>query len=110
MKRSRPEARLDVLLGLGALGELEPEPSVERKRPWDVGDDDAERVEARGHAASACVRSPSSGAIGRIAAVTNAMCWSSSTPSSSALLMDVVAVHSGGEGRLLQLLPHGLRL
>jgi hypothetical protein len=53
MKRSPPGSVAYVLFRLGTLGELEPESSVKRKRARDVRDDNAERIEPRGHAASA---------------------------------------------------------
>ena len=48
--------------------------------------------------------------MGRIAATTLRMWSSSSRPSSSAPRVDLVPVDAGGEGRLLQLLLHRLRL
>ena len=60
--------------------------------------------------ASAAVRRPSSARSAAAPRSTFAMCSSSSSPSSSAPCVDLVAVDAGRERRLLQLLAHRLRL
>ena len=104
---SARQLRLDVLLDSAPSG-TQPEPAVEGECPWDVGDDHAESVEACGHAASACVRSPSSG--DRSHRRRHERDVLVELDELLGALVDVVAIHAGGEGGLLQLLPHGLRL
>src|SRR5439155_10937914 len=45
---SSGKGRLDVLLVLGALGEIEAEPAIQRDRPPHIADDDAENAELAG--------------------------------------------------------------
>src|SRR3954449_4680546 len=66
------DLRLHMSFTFRAVGELEAELAIERERASHVADHDAESVELRAHGASAvsAVRSPSSPAIGCMAATT----------------------------------------
>src|SRR5215210_638953 len=82
------ELDLRVTVTFGIRGNVEPEAPVELPRAVEVVDHDPDRVERHRYDAttSAAVRSPSSGAMGRSASITKAMCSSRSIPSSSAPL------------------------
>ena len=70
----------------------------------------ARAAEPGPYAASAAVRRPSSFAIGCSAATTFANVLVELEPEQLGARVDLVAVDAGGERRLLQLLPHRLRL